>query len=217
MRARVWVVAGGAIALAVVIALVLQPEPAALVTELEVPERQPSSANERPDERGASVVIPATAPSEPKPEANLPTAPVVTPLMEIFARAGREPPARLVTVEREFLVESVDAAWASVTEAGILAKIAEESGLKLLNLQVECRTTQCRLLLTVPQGAPDEPPTAGDTPLPEFLAGFGMSPHSMIMLPQGSNALNVVAYLLRPGFAPPMSLAPAREPSSVDP
>jgi hypothetical protein len=57
--------------------------------------------------------------------------------------------------ESSFAAESVDSRWASATEADILGAISRITGLKLITLQVDCRTTMCRLQLAERAGRPD--------------------------------------------------------------
>jgi hypothetical protein len=52
--------------------------------------------------------------------------------------------AALYTAEA-FAAETVDSTWSSGMESDILREIAETSGLNLVTVQVECKTTVCRL------------------------------------------------------------------------
>jgi hypothetical protein len=223
VRARAWVVAGGAIALAVVVVFFTRQEPAIVVTETAVPAAPPVTDVRAQDvpppgtEIAAARVPPGT---EPDPsQAPLPTAPVGTPLVQLLAEAGKEPPLQLANSEREFLAENVDTAWAPAAEARILGKIAEEPGLKLVSLQVECRTTLCRLLVTMPTSGDEESPRTGALFNAKLHNAIEMRPRWIVVVPRG-NSLNVVAYLQRPGAETPFGsfiFAPPNEQSSVDP
>ena len=49
----------------------------------------------------------------------------------------------LLETDRAFAAESVDAAWGTATEAGVLGRIAEIPGVTYVSLNIECRTTLC--------------------------------------------------------------------------
>ena len=67
------------------------------------------------------------------------------------------PIPELLETERAFAAESVDPTWSTQTEARILGRIAEITGLALVSLNVECRTTLCRLQLVEPGTVPNRP------------------------------------------------------------
>jgi hypothetical protein len=118
----------------------------------------------------------------------------MTPLTELLAANGKEPPEQMLRGEREFLAESVDTTWAPAAEAAVLANLAAQPGLKLISIQVECRTTQCRALLSLPATA-----TSAGTGMPQLLAALGMKVRLVVAVPQSSNTVSVIAYLIRLG------------------
>jgi hypothetical protein len=109
-------------------------------------------------------------------------------------------PPGLVEGEREFTAEPIDATWAPGAEAGVLAKIAAIPGLKLIDLQVECRSTMCRFQVTQPTGSP-APGNA--MPLDVLRNEFGLTPRWMMAVVDrpGAPTSKSIAYLWRDGFA----------------
>ena len=84
-------------------------------------------------------------------------------------------------------------------EADVLARFAQMPGLKLIDLQVECRSTMCRLQLL-------QPSPNGFGPLNAMLESVapGLEPRWMTTVKERINAPVVsIAYLWREGFAPP--------------
>jgi hypothetical protein len=165
-----------------------------------------------PDARLAEPV----ASSTPTPErAPLPGETPATPMTQMIADrqnnvimrrtdAGDGIPPGLTQGELEFAAEPVDAAWAPGAEADLLAKFAQMPGLKLLDLDVECRSTMCRLQLTQPR----EPPPQGGAASPA-LTPFNLLRDSidgakarwMMVIGDGTGPTRSVAYLWREGFA----------------
>jgi hypothetical protein len=113
-------------------------------------------------------------------------------------------PPQLADGERAFAAEPIDAAWAPGAEARLLAVFAAIPGLELIDLQVECRTTMCRLQLTQP---PPDPAQSASLPFNLLRDEVGMTPRWMMTLgggPPGAppGPLRSIAYLWREGFAP---------------
>jgi hypothetical protein len=71
-------------------------------------------------------------------------------MAQLLESNGASAPQGLVEEERAFSAERVDATWAPGAEAGVLAKFAQTGGLALTSLQVECRSTMCRLQVASP-------------------------------------------------------------------
>jgi hypothetical protein len=162
-------------------------------------------------DQNAAVPTPERSPL-PGETPTSPMAQALTDFQRTLPNRDAEPainPSQFVEGEREFAAEPIDGTWAPVAEASLLSTIAEEPGLELVDLQVQCRSTMCRVLLTQPMaaradakppfhiaervdmkprwvitvidgGAPTRPPQVGDPPLP----------------------LKTIAYLWRDGFAP---------------
>lgn len=77
---------------------------------------------------------------------NLPT-PMARALDDVGMRADMSRPAALDN-ERAFAAEAVDASWAPRMEADIYDAIAQLNGPAIVTVQVECRTSQCRIQMT---------------------------------------------------------------------
>ncbi len=84
--------------------------------------------------------------------------------------------------------EPVDRTWATPAEASIYAKLAEIPGLTLIDLQVECRSTMCRLQMS------------GESSLPSFKGLFepiGLEPAWMATMKDRAGPVRSFAYLWR--------------------
>ncbi len=57
--------------------------------------------------------------------------------------------------ERAFAAESADSQWANSAEAGILGSISELTNLRLMTLEVNCKTSTCRLQVAERAGRHD--------------------------------------------------------------
>jgi hypothetical protein len=116
--------------------------------------------------------------------------------MAQLIEARREPvPPELVEGERAFSAERVDATWAPGAEANILAKFAQMNGLALTSLQVECRSTMCRL-----QAASPISPDPARPPFNIIVDSIGFKPR-WVMSVVDSGAIQSVAYLPREDMA----------------
>jgi hypothetical protein len=92
-----------------------------------------------------------------------------------------------------FAAERVDPLWAPEMEGNILGTIAQ-AGLQLVTMQVECRTSMCRVqLMESPSKSPDM------AAFRDLVRGFGLDVWRMHNLGNQSGAATTVAYLSRPG------------------
>jgi hypothetical protein len=223
MRMTAPAIGGSAVVLAAALVWLFQPEPRAL------PEDEPELRRVPPPEPAPTVRPSAEAPLEPlapertaaepalNPQVGAERAPLPgetpqTPMASLFAerqnmiarRNGANAPAgdampQIVAGELEFAAEPIDATWASGAEAEVLAKFAQMPGLKLIDLQVQCRSTMCRIELTQPNdGALDGSPLSFSI----LRDSLGLEPRWMMMIGSGSTALRSVGYFWRDGFAP---------------
>jgi hypothetical protein len=176
---------------------------------------RPGASEPARDATAAAAVAPTDEPAEAAPGAArspLPGETPATPMAQLLAdrqqnlivrdgTAAGGPPPELVEGEREFAAEPVDSTWAPGAEAGVLAKFAQVPGLELIDLQVECRSTMCRLQLTQPAG-----PAAQGAPTPFNILRdeIGLTPRWMMAIAPspGSPTMKSIAYLWREGFAP---------------
>ena len=97
--------------------------------------------------------------------------------------------------DRRFQAEPVDREWAPGAEAELLRKLAEIPGLKVTTMRVECRSTMCRLDLTLPAGA------ASINALPPNPT-LGLRPTLVIATRDPSGAPSTLMYFTRPGHEP---------------
>jgi len=113
------------------------------------------SPTEQADNRRAQVA-PESAPDAAEPPAPNPQAPATTTAMplQMWAERGLDGPVSSLFRQKEnaFIAEPLDPLWSRSREAEIFGQMAQISGLRLINIEVECRTSVCRLQWT--QNAP---------------------------------------------------------------
>ena len=99
-----------------------------------------------------AIVAPESVPDVAEPSAPSPQAPATTTAMSVrmWGDAGLDGPVSSHFQQKEnvFVAEPVDPLWSRSREAEILGQIAQISGLRLINIEVECRTSMCRLQWT---------------------------------------------------------------------
>ena len=110
------------------------------------------SPTERADSGRAHVAPASAAPYIAEPPAPKPQAPATTKAMPLrmWGERGLDGPVSSLFQQREnaFVAEPLDPLWSRGREAEILGQIAQISGLRLINIEVECRTSMCRLQWT---------------------------------------------------------------------
>src|SRR5881394_3070485 len=211
---RITALAIGAVSVGVVIAVAWRFRPASEVsdarTSVAVPATAPAhvavDTRTRPDvSADASVETPAPAtkpvagtsvPQRTLVAAPLPGQTPVTPMAELIEARKEKVPPGLVQNERAFSAERVDAAWAPGAEADILARFAQMSGLALTGLQIECRSTMCRLQVASPIS-----PDPARPPFNILINSIGLEPRWAISVVDEAGTLQSVAYLWRMGMA----------------
>ena len=131
--------------------------------------------------------------SQVEPPVLLPDRVTLTPMEQKAqsARALQDP--ELTSIEIAFAAEPVDPLWATGVERNILDQIAQ-ANLQLVTMQVECRTSVCRVqLMEPPSKSPDM------AAFRDLVRGFGLDVWRMQNLGNQSGATTTVAYLARPG------------------
>ena len=99
----------------------------------------------------------------------------------------------MASIEKAFAAEAVDPLWATGAERNILGQIAQ-ANLQLVTMQVECRTSMCRVQLM------ERPSKSADmNAFQDLVRGFGLDVWRMQNLGNQSGATTTVAYLARPG------------------
>jgi hypothetical protein len=146
------------------------------------------------------VAVRALPSDEPQPaRAPLPDEAAAMPTSESGAPSLKVADERWLStnpVAAEWAAEPVDPEWASLARTQILSKVAERPGLALIALQVECKTTMCRVEMTQPSSASNDPPI-------RLLNTLGMQPRVIMAAADRPGMRGSVAFLMRPGFAPP--------------
>jgi len=202
MRTAIPAIIGAAAALAIAFVWILRPAddeaaPAAPVA------RVPSAAVADPPPRAPAAVPvepPAAAPAPGVARSPLPGEVPSTPMADLMAARNADTPAELAENEKEFFAEPIDTTWASGAEAALLARIAETPGLQLTELQVQCRSTMCRLQLTRPSGARGV--QGGGPTLSISADSVGLEPRWLMAVRDATGSVRSIAYLWRDGFAP---------------
>lgn len=123
--------------------------------------RAPSSPAEVADATGAGDGVNAEPYRAP---VLLPNQVSATPMSEALETLQLPPIPELLETEREFAAQNADPAWATATEARILGQFAGVAGLELASLDVECRTTLCRIQLVRPGSMPGPPSAVFPSP-----------------------------------------------------
>jgi hypothetical protein len=116
----------------------------------------PAASPTEQADSGRALVAPESAPDVAQPPAPKPHAPATTMAMalQMWGEQGIAGPVSSLFQQREnaFVAEPLDPLWSRSREAEILGRIAQINGLRLINIEVECRTSMCRLQWT--QNAP---------------------------------------------------------------
>jgi hypothetical protein len=220
MRMTAPAIGGMAVVLAAALVWLFRPElPVALddaampqpVVETAAAASRSSAPAVEPPAPEALATEPAAS-SPPAPERSplpgetpaTPMADIVTERQNMIRRAGaggpgNEFPPQIAAVEREFGTEPVDQTWAPGAEAAVFAAFAQMPGLKLVDQQVECRSTMCRIQLTQPGSAV----TSGERPPFNILSdSLGLRPRFVMMVGAGSTSQRSIGYFWREGLAP---------------
>jgi hypothetical protein len=218
MRMTAPAIGGAAVLFAVVLVWLVRPEPPVASVPPQVELAATLAAGSNAAETAVAPPVPngpaaeATASSPPVPERSplpgetpaTPMADVVTERQNMIRRAGaggpgNEFPPQIAAVELEFGTEPVDRDWAPGAEAAVFAAFAQIPGLQLIDQQVECRSTMCRIQLTQPGSAV----TSGERPPFNILSdSIGLRPRFVMMVGAGTTAQRSIGYFWREGFAP---------------
>ena len=110
-------------------------------------------------------------------------------------------PTGMQNVDSAFAAEPVDPQWAPNREAEILGEIAQTTGLQVRTIQVQCRTTACRVQIAqsvpVPDRASEFVPDASYYKLFDRLGYQGSARYPMAIIPDGAGTATWVVYLAR--------------------
>jgi hypothetical protein len=125
--------------------------------------------------------------------------------LEIWRDRGIPPPPGFLETDTAFATEGIDPSWSSAREAEILGEIGQMTGLQLVTVQVECRTSTCRLQLTYGVALPDGHPdvvAVHDPIFPELFTRLGYEDRPFVTAPEvisgdNHNTVTSLAYLPR--------------------
>jgi hypothetical protein len=160
----------------------------------------PASPPRTPD-----VAVDATATTKDAPARNgggdqlsapLPQPSPPAPTTEALDDLKLPPVPELLETERAFAAEAVDPRWSPEAEAHILGEIAQVTGLKLVTLQVGCKTTLCRLHVS------QQELRKGPGPILDIVARLGMKTRWVISVQDRNGVPTSLAYLERGSAAP---------------
>ena len=143
----------------------------------------------------APVLSDQPAPSDTvEPPVRPPDQVALTPMEQKAqsARALLDP--GLTSIEKAFAAERVDPLWATGMERNILDKLAQAPGLQVVTMQVECRTSMCRVQLVEPPSKPRDPGTFHD-----LVRDFGLDVWRVNSFVDQNGTPTLVAHLARRG------------------
>jgi hypothetical protein len=140
----------------------------------------------------ASVISDQPAADDPvEPPVLLPDQVALSPMAQKARSLQFLADPGLAGMEQAFAAERVDPLWATGMEGNILGHIAQ-ANLQLVTMQVECRTSMCRVQLM------ERPSKSADmTAFRDLVRGFGLDVWRMQNLGNQSGATTTVAYLAR--------------------
>lgn len=105
---------------------------------------------------------------------------------------------RIAAIESSFLGESPDPNWSAKTEDLVQQKLAENDFKKIISSNVECRTSLCRMDVTVDQNDASKLTMSLLHKLGKLL------PRSMVdHINGGDGTQTLIVYMLREGYKPP--------------
>jgi hypothetical protein len=135
-----------------------------------------------------------TADDPAAPPVLLPDQVLLTPMQQKAqsARALIEP--GMAGIEQAFAAERVDPLWATGMERTIFDHLAQASGLEVVTMQVECRTSMCRVQLIEPPTKPWNPGAFRD-----LVRDFGLDVWRVNRFVDENGTPSLVAHLARPG------------------
>ena len=128
-----------------------------------------------------------------EPPVLLPDQVALTPMEQKAQSARALIDPGLAGIEQAFAAERVDPLWATGMERNILDQLAQ-ANLQLVTMQVECRTSMCRVQLMEPPSKPPDPGAFHD-----LVRGFGLDVWRMNRFVDQNGTPTLVAHLARPG------------------
>jgi hypothetical protein len=200
MSSRVGWIAGALVLGAIALVVLMRPAPPADSPAASPPPRGLAAVPDEP-RRGVNVGEEIAAPEPPTHESPPPPAQPTAPseVVEQYREPARSIPAP-PDFAANFAAEPIDPEWAPRAQTDIVSRLAEQPGLQLVALRVECRTTMCQVQMTQPGSSAVEPSMV-------LLKTLGMQLLTLTTLRSPPGMLSSVAYVVRPGHEP----APMRQ------
>jgi hypothetical protein len=118
--------------------------------------------------------------------------------MEEVKKLPLRPIPEFAQTLRQFAVESDDPNWSAAMETRIFSEISQATGLSAGDIQVDCRTTMCRVLLTKPASTPN----ARYPGFNDLVDSFGLDTVWLLALPDENGTPVNFAYVRRPSAIP---------------
>jgi hypothetical protein len=188
------------IAIAVLIALVwlipwdLEPDGQIRVPPPVAPVIATPESRSTPATADAPVLSEQPAANDPaEPPVLLPDQVALTPMEQKAQSARALVDPGMAGIEQAFAAERVDPVWATGMERNILDQLAQ-ANLKLVTMQVECRTSMCRVQLIEPPSKPRDPGAFLD-----LVRDFGLDVWRVNGFVDQNGTSTLVAHLARSG------------------
>jgi hypothetical protein len=192
------------IAIAVLIVLVwlipwdLQPDDQRQVPPPVAPVIATPESGSTPATDNASVLSDQTAANDPvEPPVPLRNQAALSPMAQKAVSWWSLQDPGLDGIDQAFAAEPVDPSWATGMEGNILGQLAQ-ANLQLVTMQVECRTSLCRVQLIYP---PSKPRDAGA--FHDLVRGFSLDVWRVNGFVDQNGTSTLVAHLARPGCMSP--------------
>ena len=143
----------------------------------------------------APVISDQPAASDPvEPLVLLPDQVALSPMTQKAQSAQSLRDPGLASIEQAFAAEPVDPLWATGMEGSILGQIAQAKGLQVVTMQVECRTSMCRVQLVESPSKRTDPGTFHD-----LVRDLGLDVWRVNGLVDQNGTRTLVAHLARLG------------------
>ncbi len=130
-----------------------------------------------------------------RPGASLPQSSPPAPITEALEELKLPPVPEILETERAFAAEAVDPAWSQDAEAHIRDEIAQMTGLNLVTLRVECKTSLCRLHVSQQE-------LSRANPFPQLVGRLGLKPLWVVAVVDRNGVPTSLAYLERERTTP---------------
>jgi hypothetical protein len=189
------VIVGAIVIAALVFSLRHEPQngPEAASKDPSTPQETQAVPTAQPRIPDATAVSNDASPREQAPDqpgTALPQPSPPAPISEALEELRLPPIPEILETEHAFTAEAVDPRWAPEAEAHILGEIAQVTGLKLVTLRVECKTSLCRLHVSQQE-------LSRSNPFPKLVDRLGLKPRWVMAVVDRNGVPTSLAYLKR--------------------